>query len=82
MRLINFNKLNLTKIETVHLDTVRLPTATHSDRCLDAFHCSSAVIGLWSNRCVFKQRLFYQIKNWEWESVSLFPVSLIDQLFH
>jgi len=46
--MVNFNKLILIKIETVHLNTVRLPTATHSDRCLDAFHCSSAVSGLWS----------------------------------
>jgi len=29
----------------VHLDTVQMPTATHSDRCLEIFHCSSAVIG-------------------------------------
>jgi len=30
---------------TVHLDTVQLPTVTHSDRCLEIFYCSSAVNG-------------------------------------
>jgi len=32
-------------MEAVHLNTVQLPTATHSDRCLEIFHCSSAVNG-------------------------------------
>jgi len=27
----------------VHLDTVQLPIATHSDRCLEIFHCSSTM---------------------------------------
>jgi len=29
----------------IHLDTMQLPTATHSDRRLEIFHCSSAVNG-------------------------------------
>jgi len=28
--------------------TLRLTTATHSSRCLEAFHCSSTVSGWWS----------------------------------
>jgi len=35
----------LLSMGVVHLDTVQRPTATHSDRCLEAFHCSSAVSG-------------------------------------
>jgi len=31
----------------VHLNTVQVSTATHSDRCLEAFHCSSTVSGWW-----------------------------------
>jgi len=30
------------------LDTDQLDTTNHSDRCLEAFHCSSAVSGLCS----------------------------------
>jgi len=30
------------------LPTLRLTTATHSSRCLKAFHCSSAMNGWWS----------------------------------
>jgi len=38
------------------LPTLRLTTVTHSGRCLEVFHCSSAVSGwcaiaTWSNRC-------------------------------
>jgi len=29
----------------IHLDTVQMPTATHSDQCLEAFHCLSVVSG-------------------------------------
>jgi len=32
----------------IHLDTVEMPTVTHSDRCLEALHCSSAVSGWWA----------------------------------
>jgi len=31
-----------------HLPTLRLITAIHSSRCLEAFYCSSAVSGWWS----------------------------------
>jgi len=30
------------------LPMLQLTTATHSSRCLEAFHCSSAVSGWWS----------------------------------
>jgi len=33
---------------TFRLLTFRLTTATHCSRCLEAFHCSSAVSGWWS----------------------------------
>jgi len=38
------------------LPTLRLITATHSDRCLETFYCSSAVsnwwaIATWPNGC-------------------------------
>jgi len=39
----------------VHLDTVQMPTATHSDRCLEIFHYSSAVSGWWAIKpCSFE----------------------------
>jgi len=31
--------------EADHLNTVQLPTATHSDRGIEAFHCSNAMSG-------------------------------------
>jgi len=41
---------------SIHLDTVQMPTATHSDRCLEAFHCSSTVSGWWAiESCPFKR---------------------------
>jgi len=38
----------------VHLDTLQMPRATHSDRGLEAFHCSSAVSGKQLNRVHLK----------------------------
>jgi len=35
-------------LEASRLATLRLTTATHSSRCLEAFHRSSAVSGWWS----------------------------------
>jgi len=45
--LITFRKHSL-QWGASHLTTVPIDTATHSSRCLEAFHCSSAVSGWWS----------------------------------
>jgi len=45
-------------IGSVHLDTVQMPTTTHSDRCLETFHCSSVVNGWRANEpCPFERHL-------------------------
>jgi len=48
-------KITLKKLGAVHLNTVQMPTATHSDRCLEIFHYSRAVSGWWAiESCPFK----------------------------
>jgi len=47
------------ELGAVHLDTVQMPTATHSNRCLEAFHCSSVVSGWWAiEPCPFERHSF------------------------
>jgi len=47
------------------LDTVQMPTATHSDRCLETFYCSSAVSGWWAiEPCLFERHSLSVIKYW------------------
>jgi len=35
----------LSRVKASPLDTAQLDTTNHSDRCLEAFHCSSVVSG-------------------------------------
>jgi len=47
---------------TIHLNTVQMLTATHSDWCLEAFHCSSAVSGWWTIECHSREYLYINKK--------------------
>jgi len=55
------NILAITAIGAVHLDTLQMLTTTHSDRCIEAFHCSSAVSG-W---CAIERHSAITSKKWK-----------------